>query len=106
MGYRSQVAVKFTPEAIKVVKIFAQLDNSIRELIEDACIACYDSCSFRWDHIKWYEDHPDIIAFMDLLYQLNDEDYGMIRLGDEDGDIERYGSPCDFDMWVTRSIEW
>tara|TARA_Y100001937_G_scaffold67254_1_gene92004 strand:+ start:16076 stop:16402 length:327 start_codon:yes stop_codon:yes gene_type:complete len=106
MGYRSDVAVRFTPEAAKVVKIFAEMDNNIQELIEFADTADYDAGSFRWQHVKWYEDYPDITAFMDMLYQLHDEDYGMIRLGESEDDIERYGCPCDFEIWVTRSIEW
>ena len=57
--------------------------------------------------IKWYEnDDEAIMAFMDMLDQLGDENYGMIRLGEESDDVGYYGCPSSFDMYVERNIQW
>ena len=36
MGYRSEVVVKFSDNAVKVVKKFYELDKQIKELIDDS----------------------------------------------------------------------
>ena len=46
------------------------------------------------------------MAFMDMLDQLGDENYGMIRLGEENDDVGYYGNTNKFDMYVERRIEW
>jgi len=109
MGYRSEVVVRFSDNAVKVVKKFYELDKQIKELIDDSedSINWENVQAIYWDHIKWYEnDDEAIMAFMDMLDQLGDENYGMIRLGEETDDVGYYGCPCNFDMYVNRSIEW
>jgi len=109
MSYISEVVVRFSDNATKVVKKFYELDKQIKEIIEDS-ENCYDfnhiSC-IHWNEIKWYEDTDEaVIAFMHMLDQIGDENYGMIRVGDDFGDVEYYGNTCDFHMYVNRSIEW
>lgn len=109
MGYRSEVVVKFSDNTVKVVKKFYELDKQIKELIDDSenSIGWEQIQAIHWDWIKWYEDDDEaIVAFMDMLDQLGDENYGMIRLGDELDDMEYYGSPSNFDMYVERNIQW
>ena len=43
---------------------------------------------------------------MSILHQLDDEEYGFLRLGESHEDIEEMGDPCGFDIYVSRSIEW
>ena len=109
MSYISEVVVRFSDNATKVVKKFYELDKQIKEIIEDS-ENCYDfnhiSC-IHWNEIRWYEDTDEaVIAFMHMLDQIGDENYGMIRVGDEFDDVEYYGNTCDFEMYVNRSIEW
>ena len=51
-------------------------------------------------------ENPLVMAFMDMLDQLGDENYGMIRLGEESDDVGYYGCPSSFDMYVERNIQW
>ena len=109
MSYISEVVVRFSDNATKVVKKFYELDKQIKEIIENS-ENCYDfnhiSC-IHWNEIRWYEDTDEaVIAFMHMLDQIGDENYGMIRVGDEFDDVEYYGNTCDFEMYVNRSIEW
>ena len=109
MGYRSEVVVKFSDNAVKVVKKFYELDKQIKELIDasESDRTWEGINAIHWDWIKWYEDDDEaIMAFMDMLDQLGDENYGMIRLGEESDDVGYYGCPSNFDMYVNRSIEW
>ena len=108
MGYRSEVVVKFSDNAAKVVKKFYELDKQIKQLIDDSenSIGWEQIQALHWNWIKWYDDDEDIMAFIDMLDQIGDENFGMIRLGEEDDDTEYYGCPSNFDMYVNRSIEW
>ena len=46
-------------------------------------------------YTKWDEycrgSYPDVDAVMDVLDNADEEDYYLIRVGQEDGDIDRYG---------------
>ena len=108
MGYRSEVVVKFSDNAVKVVKKFYELDKQIKELIDDSenSTGWEQIQALHWDWIKWYDDDEDIMAFMDMLDQLGDENYGMIRLGEESDDVGHYGCTDKFDMYVERNIQW
>ena len=109
MGYRSEVVVKFSDNAVKVVKKFYELDKQIKQLIDDSenSTGWEQIQAMHWDWIKWYEDDDEaIMAFMDMLDQLGDENYGMIRLGEESDDVGYYGIPHKFDMYVERNIQW
>ena len=110
MGYRSEVVVKFSGNAAKVVKKFYELDKQIKQLIDDSERSVTGHIQFQainWNWIKWYEDDDEaIMAFMDMLDQLGDENYGMIRLGEESDDVGYYGNTNKFDMYVERRIEW
>ena len=109
MGYRSEVVVKFSDNAVKVVKKFYELDKQIKELIDDSenSTGWEQIQALHWDWIKWYEDGDEAIAaFIDMLDQLGDENYGMIRVGDNFDDVEYYGNTCNFNMYVERNIQW
>jgi len=106
MGYRSEVVVKFSEKAAEVVKRFYEMDKQIKELIDGADTKCDDFSSIYWERIKWYDSYEDITAFMDMLDQIGEENYGMIRMGEDYDDVGHYGDPPFFDMYVNRSIEW
>ena len=108
MGYRSEVVVKFSDNAVKVVKKFYELDKQIKELIDDSenSTGWEQIQALHWDWIKWYDDDEAIMAFTDMLDQLGDENYGMIRLGEESDDVGHYGCTDKFDMYVERNIQW
>ena len=110
MGYRSEVVVKFSDNAVKVVKKFYELDKQIKELIDDSeryADGHIQLQAIHWNWIKWdEEDDESIVAFMDMLDQLGEENYGMIRLGDAHDDMEHYGNTTKFHMYIERKIEW
>ena len=108
MGYRSEVVVKFSDNAVKVVKKFYELDKQIKQLIDDSenSTGWEQIQALHWDWIKWYDDDEAIMAFIDMLDQIGDENFGMIRLGEENDDMEYYGCPSNFDMYVERNIQW
>ena len=107
MGYRSDVCLRVEPHVVEVIDAAKMMCDDLRAAFANAVINGNSNCTdFRWDSVKWYDGYKDVDAVMSLLHSLPDEDYGMIRIGEEVGDVEYYGEPSEFDMYVNQCIEW
>lgn len=110
MGYRSDVGFACSPMVKQVIEQMCEWDLDLKELFQ-----CAKDCSpdddgrWFWEHVKWYEDYPDIQIMENLMETLDNsglyDEFGMIRIGEEHEDIETKGSPYEFDMYVNRSID-
>ena len=108
MGYRSDVCLRVEPHVVEVIEAVSKMCNVTRQAFDsaddkDAGLHCTD---FRWNGVKWYDGYEDVEAVKSVLQSLPDEDYGMIRIGEEVGDVEYSGDPPAFDMYVNQCIEW
>ena len=109
MGYRSEVVLKLNKPASSALNAFASMSEDIKTLLSDADAATKDDengHAYFWSWVKWYDSYKEIGLIDEFLNVLPYESYGFIRLGEETDDIEQRGSPCDFDMYVNRSIEY
>ena len=107
MGYRSQVCLSVSEEADKILKDNADMIPALKELLKDGDSRVAER--YYWDSVKWYPSYPEIDAlerFLCFMDSADDGQYGFIRLGEEEDDIERRGAPWEFDMHVTRGISW
>ena len=104
MGYRSDITVALTKEVIMKQLIlpnegYTNLVEYTDDIFDKDTYAVY-----QINRIKWYESYPEINSINEFLDQLNDEEYGFIRLGEELDDTEKKGSPYDFDMYINREV--
>ena len=111
MGYRSEVVIKFSEEAAKVVRAARDMCPVLKGLLDDneAHEANGDPDKVEvlyFSHIKWYENYEEIIAMEQLLDQLYEEDFGFMRVGEDREDIETRGEPWEYDIYLNRSISW
>tara|TARA_Y100001973_G_C5195552_1_gene334006 strand:- start:2283 stop:2603 length:321 start_codon:yes stop_codon:yes gene_type:complete len=106
MGYRSQVALALCSEADELLKANAKWIPELAELIKDNESDAPER--YFWSSIKWYDSFKEIDVMNRFLEFLEHHDYqfGFIRLGEEEEDIQRMGYPSEYDMWVNRCIEW
>ena len=101
MGYRSDVRIAI----IKEVYMDALIKENFPEIfIENEPDIIDGNRYYSFDDIKWYDDFPDIAECMKFLNNLPEEDWGFIKIGENDDDVESFGSPWDFDMYVETSI--
>ena len=110
MGYRSDVGFACTPMVKQVIEQVCEWDSEFKELID---YASDESCGtgdgrWLWGCVKWYPDFPDVQIMENLMATLDNsemyDEYGLIRIGEEQDDIETKGSPYEFDMYLSRSI--
>jgi hypothetical protein len=125
MGYRSDVAIKVYGDKEGMLKFKKAYDEAYAELpeVEQGYIddlmreedvngfiddGFTDSFTFYTQHIKWYDEYPNVKFFMDLLDRV--EDFGInaefVKIGEEDDDIEttHYGENVEYFLFVNRSI--
>lgn len=119
MGYRSDVYLRVNDSSEKVLGIARKMDKELDKIISEGTLSSFQSTGVPtdmcWEDTKWYPNYPGIAcntcdpgiaALMNILSQLPDDDYGLVRIGEETDDIEYLGDPAGYDMYVSRSIEW
>ena len=107
MGYRSEVLIVSDKEEFNFpLKVLLAAQDMLRycEVTEDKQTG---RTTYVWNDVKWYEGYTGVDAIMEFLHsQENDEDFGFIRIGEEDGDIELLGSPYDFECYVETRLQY
>lgn len=117
MGYRSDVVALFytnKPEHVPLLKLW-MTSNFPMKKFEDSIKWFPRGMMIKEDHIKWYDDYEDIIAFNEAAHKFVeafchakgafDGAYEFMRVGEDDDDIE-HDSAGDYDYLLSleRSI--
>lgn len=103
MGYRCDVALRFADEIVEVVTAARKLDEALDSAMK---IAEKSDTDYYWEDVKWYSNYEEVQAVHNLLEILQEEDYGMIKVGEQHDDIEYFGDPAGFNMYTSTIIEW
>ena len=113
MGYRSDVTlalpVSFDQQLradahlLSAKQLLTQADEIHGKLYQDRPFVLY-----QWSAIKWYEWEPRIAQLTTFLQTLThddgNDDYALILIGEEIGDIELYGNLCGFGLSIVRTV--
>ena len=109
MGYRSEVGVRFSDEAGRLVKKYVSLDEDLQQLVNDADHedGSKDKIStLSWSWTKWYPDYDEITKFDAMLSMLPSHHFGFMRLGEDNDDVEERGEPWEYDIHLRKEISW
>ena len=55
---------------------------------------------------KWNTYYPEAKAIEDWFASMEDEEFGAMRMGEEMGDIEIWGSPSEFSIFANQFIDF
>ena len=113
MGYRTDVTlalpVSFDQQLradahrLSAKRLLTQADDIHGKLYQDKPFVLYE-----WQAIKWYEWDPRIAQLTTFLQTLTrddgHDDYALILIGEEIGDIELYGNLSGFGLSVVRTV--
>lgn len=105
MGYRSDIIIGVTKTVVARDLLTDEIPKclkTIKYITDENSFAVYWEIN-QW---KWYDSSPDVAAITSWLKSLDQEEYGFIRLGEDDEDIEIRGSPTDFEMYLQKSIDF
>ena len=102
MGYRSDLIIAVSNEIIledmvanTIPKIIKQLDFKLRN------IGTY----YRIEGWKWYDDDRDVSAILEWFSSMEETQFGAVRVGEDSDDIEEWGTPYIFDIYVQTTID-
>ena len=113
MGYRSDVTLAlpvFFDQQLRAdanrplaKQLLCQADEIHGKLYQDKPFVLY-----QWQAIKWYDWEPSIAQLTTFLQTLSrddgNDDYALILIGEEIGDIELYGNLCGFGLSLVRTV--
>jgi len=100
MGYRSEVTIAIKKEVYQKHSIAFKDALEFSDCITQTEKAIY----FVWESAKWYSDYPEIAAVESVLSDLDDSDYGYVRVGEEMTDLETRGDFYEYGLDVSRAI--
>lgn len=100
MGYRSDVVIAVANKAMS-----SDLKEALIEVfVEQKRESSYTVYRAEW--IKWYAGlYSEVDKIENLLSALDDEDYGFIRVGEDYTDIDLFGHPFEYGLYVNVNIE-
>ena len=113
MGYRTDVTLALPVSFDQQLRadtnrplakrVLSQADEIHGKLYQNKPFVLYE-----WQAIKWYEWDPRIAQLTTFLQTLTrddgNDDYALILIGEELGDIELYGNLCGFGLSVVRTV--
>ena len=113
MGYRTDVTLALPVSFDQQLRadtnrplakrLLSQADEIHGKLYQNKPFVLYE-----WQAIKWYEWDPRIAQLTTFLQTLTrddgNDDYALILIGEELGDIELYGNLCGFGLSVVRTV--
>jgi len=107
MGYRSDVALELKKEKNDLFQaLYSQefpediefLSNNIQRETDVAIL-------YSWS-VKWYDSYPEIAFIENFISDLDEDDYRLVRIGEETKDNEESGYSEEFNVNIQRSISW
>lgn len=118
MGYRSDVALTLTKEAVQKLNMaIANADNekskAASQLLANPdkhlCDADTGAELWSWNAGKWYADYPDVAFIENFIANIaGDDNYRFIRIGEDwdDDELEGYFLDNPFDLHLNREISF
>lgn len=103
MGYTSTIVIAVKKEVLARDLIKPEIPDCLKEIghkINEQLGAAY----WELDSWKWYSTYDEIQKIEAWFDAMDFEEFGAIRLGEDDNDSQTWGSPYDFDICINRWI--
>lgn len=107
MSYRSDLVLALSKKA-KAFMLVCPAPSAFTDFLplhEDFNQNSY----YKATSMKWHDSYEDIKAFnvwLDkLTASMGNDSFGLMRLGEEFGDIQEWGCPADYNIFVEQKID-
>lgn len=106
MGYRSDIIIAIAKEVRTRHLITNEIpaclmnDNSVVKEARESDGTLY----FRIESWKWYDSYPEIREIESWFESMADDEFGAMRMGEDDDDNQTWGQPYDFDICLNRYL--
>jgi len=106
MGYRSELYIKMHKEFQPEFKFFLTVNGADLSLdtFEEKNPGEEEYAYYYASYLKWYSGYKEVDKFNTFILD-NASHIGMIRIGEDNSDVEEYGEPWDLDLtYYTETI--
>lgn len=105
MSYRSEIVIAIRPEVYVAAPDIVK--DAFACLFFDKIVEEENRIVFYAESIKWYDvvegDHS-ISIIEEWLENLDDDDFGLVELGEDDSDVRYIGDTSKFDIGYVRKV--
>ena len=108
MGYRSDIVIAVEQAVVARNLLTQEIPKSVLD-----CFVRKDenqlTSPVSYYHLigwKWETYYPEAKAIEDWFASMEDEEFGAMRMGEEMGDIEIWGSPSEFGIFANQFIDF
>ena len=100
--------ISHLPESHEVHQLLEEDGANFKDITADhiANKDCDCDSKMYFEYVKWYESYEDVGFIEEVLGSIDDEEYLITRVGEEQDDIQQTGGYWDSDVHVQRSITW
>lgn len=108
MGYRSDIVIAVEQAVVA--------RNLLTQEIPKAVLDCFVrkdenqlTSPVSYYHLpgwKWETYYPEVKSIESWFASMEDEEFGAMRMGEEMGDIEIWGSPSEFGIFANQFIDF
>ncbi|MBP04937.1 MAG: hypothetical protein CMA72_09175 [Euryarchaeota archaeon] len=122
MGYRSDIVIALTDNATRLLKAIIDhlpKDHEVHSLMsmDSGNFIEIPPCDFSdknkdcesrlvFEGVKWYDSHEDVSLIEEILEYIDDENWLLTRVGEDQEDCEQRGCYYDSNVYIRRTIEW
>ena len=104
MGYRSDVAIGLSNEADVQLRL-SDKKLAIQVLDDADDTNKYENhTNYFLGDVKWYQGYQDVDQVMEFLDSLQHDEFGYMRIGENDDDIEIKGDPYEYGIELNRHL--
>lgn len=103
MGYRSNIVIAVSAKILAEHLISPCIPE---DLLEKEHVDIKGSRYWILEGWKWYDRYPEIREIEAFFDNLDDSDFAAIRIGEDVDDIQTWGNPSDYGIYVHTSISY
>lgn len=102
MGYYSDIVIAIKKEVL----IRNLIKTEIPEWLGQPTSTTEDAAYYLISGWKWYDSYPEIQKLKAWFGSMADEEFGVIRIGEDNDDTQEWGQPYDFKIYINRSLTY
>lgn len=109
MGYRSNIVIALKQEVITRNLLTNEIPKQVLENFNRKDENADNSSPVYYYYLtgfKWYTEYSVVLAAEDWLNSMDYEEFGAMRLGEDFGDVEYWGNPGEFNIYLSQHIEF
>ena len=103
MGYRSQVCIAINKDLFNE-KADATLKKSLEDCDDILLSENKETFYFIYQYVKWYDGYEEVDRVNSFIRENLDKTC-LLRIGEDDADIERIGDYFNFDVYIVKNFD-